>query len=295
MRAHRVAERLGRTGSLFATLDVSEGGGRGLRPIDDGPLRANEYAVGIEAAADPHRPIQVSEYFADFSDGPPPANPLPVLLRIALLLFPIALLMLAWRYTPLAGLLKPDAFEATLLAGGSWGPLLALGLFLLLGLLAFPLNVLIIATAAAFGIWPGLAYATVGALISATATYGFGRWLGPGILRNLLGARINPPSVRGFGAMASMAVTAVRLMPVAVALVNLVAGATKIRFTDYVMGTALGLLPGIVLMSVLGARLFHILEHPTVANALVLIGMVLACAGVTWLLQKLVSRMRHEA
>ena len=79
------------------------------------------------------------------------------------------------------------------------------------------------------------------------------------------------------------------------ALVNLVAGATKIRFTDYITGTALGLLPGIVLMSALGARLFHILEHPTAANALVLTGMVLACAGVTWLLQKLASRMRHDA
>jgi phospholipase D1/2 len=295
MEPARVAERIERTGSLFAVLSVPERGSRGLLPIDDGPLRFNEVPVGIEAAADPHRPIQASEYFADFSDGPPPANPLPVLLRIALLLFPIALLMVAWRYTPLSGLLRPGAFQTTLLAGGSWGPLLAVGLFLLLGLLAFPLNILIIATAAAFGIWPGLGYATVGALISAAATYAVGRWLGPGILRNLLGPRINRISqrVRRNGVMA---VTAVRLMPVApFALVNLVAGATKIRFTDYMMGTALGLLPGVVLMSALGARLFHILEHPTIVNALVLIGLVLACAGVTWLLQKLVSRMRHEA
>ena len=84
-------------------------------------------------------------------------------------------------------------------------------------------------------------------------------------------------------------------MPVApFALVNVVAGATRIRFTDYVLGTALGLLPGIALMSILGERLFHILEHPTVANALALIGMVLLCASVTWLLQKLVSRIRNE-
>jgi phospholipase D1/2 len=290
-----VAERLERTGSLFATLDGSEDGDRGLRPIDDGPLRANEVPVAIETAADPHRPTQVSEYLADLSEGPPPRNPLPVAIRIALLLLPVALLMLAWRYTPLAGLLQPSGFEATLHAGGSWGPLLAVGLFLLLGLLAFPLNVLIVGTAAAFGIWPGLGYAAAGALVSAIATYGLGRWLGPGILRNLLGARINriTQRVRRNGIMA---VTAVRLMPVApFTFVNLVAGATRIRFTDYILGTALGLLPGIVLMSVLGARLFHILEHPTVANALMLIGMVLLCASVTWLLQKLVSRLRHEA
>jgi phospholipase D1/2 len=292
-----VAARIARGGgSLSAAIDALEGGARQLRPIEDGRLGAGEPIAAIEAAADPRRPIDAAEFLADFSgDGPPPRSLLPALLRAALVLVPVALLMLAWRYTPLAGLLKPEAFQTAVQAGGSWGPAVALALFLLLGFLAFPVNVLIIGTAAVFGIWPGLAYAAVGALASAAVTYAVGRRIGSAPLRSLFGPRINriigKANRRGV-----MAVTMVRLLPVApFTLVNLVAGAMRIRFLDYMIGTALGLLPGVLLMSVLGDRLFRILERPTLANVLALLGVLLAWAGLTWLVQRLVSRARREA
>ena len=47
----------------------------------------------------------------------------------------------------------------------------------------------------------------------------------------------------------------VRLVPAApFTLVNLVAGAMRIRFLHYLAGTALGLLPGLAVMAALGAR-----------------------------------------
>ena len=291
--AEAVAAELARHGSLFALLDAHAEGARTLRPIADGRL-PREPVSGIEAAADPHRPMQVSEYLADIGEGAPPRNPLPTLVRIALVVVPIVLLGLAWHYTPLADLLQPRAIQAALHASGSWAPAAAIGLFLLLGFLAFPLNVLIVATAAAFGLWPGLLYAAAGALLSAAATYAAGRWIGPGVLRNLLGPRINRISSQ-VGRQGILAVTAVRLMPVApFGLVNLVAGAMRIRVLDYMAGTALGLLPGILLMSALGGRVFHILAHPSALNLLALGGALVLCAGVSWGLQKLVSRARHE-
>ena len=292
----KVATQLRRTGSLFGVVDAFNRGHRRLRPIEDGPLAAGEVAPLVEAAADPRRPVGATEFLADFSgNGPPPRSPVPVLLRACLVLLPILLLMLAWRYTPLAGLLDPAAFKAALNAGGHWGPLMALGFFLVLGFLAFPVNVLIIGTAAAFGVWPGLAYAAVGALVSAAATYGLGRGLGPGLLRTLLGPRVSRISQK-VSRNGILAVTIVRLMPVApFTLVNLVAGAMRIRFLDYMAGTALGLLPGVVLMSALGDRLFWILDRPSLANLLQLGAILVLWAGVTWLLQRVVSRLRHEA
>jgi uncharacterized membrane protein YdjX (TVP38/TMEM64 family) len=292
-----VAARIARgNGSLFAAIDALEGGARQLLPVEDGRLPAGEPIAAIEAAADPRRPIDAAEYLADFSgDGPPPRSMLPALLRGALVLVPVALLMLAWRYTPLAELMKPEAFQAALQAGGSWGPAVALALFLLLGFLAFPVNVLIIGTAAAFGAWPGLAYAAVGALASAAATYAVGRRVGKAPLRNLLGPRVNRIAGK-VNRNGIMAVTMVRLLPIApFTLVNLVAGAMRIRFLDYMAGTALGLLPGVLLMSALGDRLFRILERPTLSNVLALLAVLLAWAGLTWLVQRLVSRVRREA
>jgi phospholipase D1/2 len=49
-----------------------------------------------------------------------------------------------------------------------------------------------------------------------------------------------------------LAVAAIRLVPIApFTLVNLIAGASKIRFADYLLGTVIGMAPGLVLMSAL--------------------------------------------
>ncbi|MCK8782785.1 VTT domain-containing protein [Roseomonas sp. NAR14] len=289
----RVAAEIGRAGSLFAALDRLARVRRGLRRIEDGTLEDCPTVPGIEAAADPNRPIDPGEFLADFSEDPPRRR-MPWLLIGLLGLLPVLLLVLAWRYTPVPGLLRPGAVRSALEAGGHWGPLVALGLFLLLGFVAFPVNLLIIGTAAAFGTWPGLAYAAGGALLSAAATYALGRWLGPNLLRRVAGPRINRVT-RQIGRNGIMAVTAIRLIPVApFTLVNLVAGAIRIRFPDYMAGTALGLLPGVALMTALGDRLTRMILHPSLRGVLELSAILLAWIGLTWVLQKAVRRARHE-
>jgi phospholipase D1/2 len=190
--------------------------------------------------------------------------------------------------------MTPEAMRNALTAGGSWGPAVSVGLFLLLGFVAFPVNVLILGTAAAFGTWPGLAYAAVGAMVSAGATYWLGRRLGPNLLRRALGPRINRVS-QTVNRNGILAVTTIRMLPVApFTLVNLVAGAMRIRFLDYMIGTALGLLPGIALLSLVGEGLTRILEHPTPRNIGLLLLVLTAWAGVTWGLQTLFRRLRRE-
>jgi hypothetical protein len=61
------------------------------------------------------------------------------------------------------------------------------------------------------------------------------------------------------------------------------------------IGTALGLLPGVVLLSVLSDHLLRILDQPSLVNLLGLFAFLALWIGVTWLLQKFVSWMRREA
>jgi uncharacterized membrane protein YdjX (TVP38/TMEM64 family) len=85
----------------------------------------------------------------------------------------------------------------------------------------------------------------------------------------------------------------VRLVPVApFTLVNLVAGALKISLSDYLIGTALGLAPGLLAMSLLGDQLARILAGPTLFDVGVLIAVVVAWAGLSIALQPLLARAR---
>jgi phosphatidylserine/phosphatidylglycerophosphate/cardiolipin synthase-like enzyme/uncharacterized membrane protein YdjX (TVP38/TMEM64 family) len=293
-----VSARIKATGSILQAVDGLSAGGKSLRDVEDGDQPARSLLPGIERAADPRRPMETGEALADYLGhpdlAPPSGKPWPLLARAALMLVPVALLFLLWKMTPIAGYMTPEAMRNALTAGGSWGPAFSVGLFLLLGFVAFPVNVLILGTAAAFGTWPGLAYAAVGAMVSAAATYGLGRKLGPNLLRRVLGPRISRVS-QAVNRNGILAVTTIRLLPVApFTLVNLVAGAMRIRFLDYMVGTALGLLPGIALLSLVGEGLSRILENPTPRNIGMLVLVLAVWAGVTWGLQTLFRRLRRE-
>ncbi|MDJ0389813.1 VTT domain-containing protein [Roseomonas sp. E05] len=306
VRDRFLAEHLGATleqvaeatqgGSLFAALDRLGTRRRQLLPIEDGRLQEGEGLPQIEAVADPVRPLSSTVLLADFTAGNGHPHLMPLWLRIALVAGPILLLGIAWRYTPLADFLNPDTFSASMQSvNGAWGPAMALGLFMVLGLLAFPVNVLIVATAAAFGLWPGLMYAAVGALVSAFLTYLVGRRAGPDMLRKLMGPRINRIS-RGIARNGIMAVTMVRLMPVApFTLVNLVAGAIRIPMLDYMAGTALGLAPGLLLMTALGDRLIRIMQAPSLTDIIGFVLVLLAWAALSYGLQMLVGWFRRRA
>ena len=85
----------------------------------------------------------------------------------------------------------------------------------------------------------------------------------------------------------------IRLVPVApFTFINLVAGASRIRLHEYLLGTALGMAPGIIVMAALGHRTFQILAHPTAGNVALLGACVLAWIAASFGVQLLVSKLR---
>ena len=180
----------------------------------------------------------------------------------------VVLLMLAWRLTPLAALTSPHTIREwfTDIAAMPAAPAIVLAVFVVGGLLVFPVTLLIAATAATFGPWLGFAYAAAGAVASAVLTYGVGVLIGRETLENVLGPRLNRIR-RAITRHGVLAVATVRMVPMApFTVVNLAAGASRIPFTDYMLGTILGMLPGLVLMSALGHQIFNVLTAPTPLN-----------------------------
>ena len=248
-----------------------------------------------EYVADPRTPIDPTRLLSDAGTAVGRSKRRPLLAAAGILLTLSLFLGLAaaWRLTPLA---DPDALTSTMMA--LQGPLAALAvilIFVALGLVMFPVMVLIAVTAAVFGVWPGVLYAGLGALASAMVTYGIGRWLGPHGLRQFFGPRLNLIT-RSFARKGIPTVTLVRLVPIApFSVVNLAAGAICIPALDYILGTALGLLPGLIIMSVLGDRAITLIQQPSLAGVAAMIGLLVMAIGISVGLQMFISRRRDRA
>lgn len=288
-----VEQLLEQTGSLFATLDALKDRDHRLCPIQD-EMPAGFNLIG--AVADPVRPLEADRYLLDPSNEPVPQRRISSLLVIALCVIVVIALVLAWRYTPLAEWASPERLAAAFRAVAD-SPLsfpIVVGIYIVTGFIAFPITLLIAATAITFGTWEGLSIALTGSMANAMATYAAGRWLGADLLRRVMGPRINRVA-RKVKSNGILAVTTMRVMPTApFTLVNLVAGATRIRLLDYAIGTFLGLAPGIVIMSVLGGRLLEMMRHPSLLDIALIAGFLLLWAGLSYIMQLIVARLRDK-
>ena len=211
--------------------------------------------------------------------------------RLALLLLYLAVLGLvwmAWRDPAWRVLLSPvmlAEFGRQVLA---WplGPVWVLLAYVVAVALAMPVLALITLGVLIFGPWPGMAYALAGMVAGATVTYGLGRLTGAQVLDRLLKGRLQLMSThlhrRGL-----WAIVLLRALPVApFIVVNLGAGALRVRLRDYVLGTFLGLLPGTVLISLFMRQVQRAVRTATPGAWLALAGGVLLVAGALWWLNR---------
>ena len=155
-------------------------------------------------------------------------------------------------------------------ARSQYAPLLAIAAFVVGGLVVFPVLVLIAATAAALGPWIGFVSAGIGVLLSALTLFTIGRFLGHARLQRLLGRRAARIQRRVIG-KGVVAVAMIRMVPIApFSVVNLVAGASELSLRDFMLGTVLGMAPGIAVMAALGAQIADLARNASWANVLLL-------------------------
>ena len=160
--------------------------------------------------------------------------------------------------------------------------------------MVFPVLVLIAATAAALGPWLGFVSAAIGVLLSSLVLFGIGRVLGHVRLQRLLGRRSSRIQSRIIG-KGVVAVAMIRMVPIApFSIVNVVAGASKLSLRDFMIGTALGMAPGIAAMAALGAQIADLARNASWTNALLLgvaiVAWIAVCLGVQFLVTWLAGR-----
>jgi phosphatidylserine/phosphatidylglycerophosphate/cardiolipin synthase-like enzyme/uncharacterized membrane protein YdjX (TVP38/TMEM64 family) len=291
VKADDVAASLARHGSLVRAADELSANGHRLRPIDDGEPDEGGLSDVVERLADPPRPIRPSRLarhlLARF-------RPLLVALACGLVVLGIAL---AWRYTPLSTLVTADNVRAVLksVRGEAWAIVIVILVFVLASAIIFPLNLLILTTAAVFGPWLGILYGGAGTVSSALVMFFIGGQLGREALYRMLGKRWQH-GLEGVRKRGLLAVVTFRLLPIApFTFVNLAAGASGIRFVDFLVGTVIGMLPGLVLMSVMGDRIIRILAEPSAGDIAILLLCVVGLIGLAVAAQAFLGRRGDRA
>ncbi|VWC83045.1 VTT domain-containing protein [Burkholderia contaminans] len=290
-----VADAFARTERPNTALDrLRAKPGRTLRTLDPAVAPQLDALVPVSARLDPEQPIEPDRFVREFvpHDRHRPLTARFLALGMAVLL--VAALALAWRFTPLGERVNVASLAHALatLAQRPAAPALLLAGYVVAATFAVPITLLITATGLVFGAWPGVAYAAVGTMAAAAANYGIGRWLGRDAVRRLAGARANRLSEH-IGRRGVLAMAVLRLLPIApFTVVNLVAGASHIGLRDYLVGTAIGMLPGLVLTVTFAHQLTAALSHPRPGAFAWLAAIGLALVGISVLLVRVLRRWR---
>lgn len=268
----QVEAEVRRHGRLIPAVEALQKPGRTLVPLEPVTTPELDALIPDQAMFDPERPIDPDELVAQFV--PKDARrPVPRrLIGLGALAIGLALLAIAWRWTPLREWLNLASLIglARDLERLPFTPVAVVASYVIAGLLVVPVMLLIAVTGIVFGPVQGALYAFTGALLSAAVTYALGLWLGRETVRQLLGPRINRLS-RRIARRGILAMVIIRVLPVApFTVVNVVAGASHINFRDYLLGTALGMSPGIVLTVTFVHHLAEAVRNPSMGTVAVL-------------------------
>lgn len=196
--------------------------------------------------------------------------------KIAAVALALPLLACIWIFTPISRLANPAAVTAAMavIAASPWQFAIVLGCFMVAGIVVFPVLLLIMACAAVFGPVSGFVYSSAGMLASAALNYAIGMWLGREVLLNRLGPRFEATrsQLMRRGLITTAVVRAIPGSPFA--LVSVAAGASNIRFLDYLIGTAIGIMAPVIVVTVATQQASRLLSEPSASQFAVLAGVI---------------------
>jgi phospholipase D1/2 len=206
-----------------------------------------------------------------------------------------AALALVWTRSPLKDIVTREnaAGLAATFSGYWWAPLVVLVAYTPASLIMFPRWIITMTAVLAFGPWEGIVIAMSGVILAGLATFAPGRLVDRETVRRIAGPRLNPVA-RFMERKGLVAVTLIRLVPIApFPVVNLLMGALRVKTWQFVAGTFIGMLPGMIAATVLADQVAAALEDPTRVNFWVVAAAVLALAAIAYFGQRYVRR--HSA
>ena len=212
--------------------------------------------------------------------------------KIAAIAVAIALLAAAWRWTPLAEIATAENILAwtRTVRGTWWAPFALVAAYVVGAFLLFPRPVITLVSVLTFGVWLGVAYGMAGVLVAALVTYAAGRLLPEATVRRITGDALESvgKKLREHGIVAIFAANMLPTPPFAVQ--NMIAGAVRIRLWQFMLGTFLALLPGMVAWTVFGDQIATAMEGSGKVNYWLIGGAVVLLVGFTFVARRWLAK-----
>jgi phospholipase D1/2 len=291
----KIAEAISSKNSLLGAVEALRGANHTLRPfVTDVPQWASSL-LPEAAIFDPERPLDKERLIEEFipSDGDESAS--RPFLRGALLLVLLMVLAGLWKWSPLRDWID---LQTLLTWSGSFreNPM-ALPIVILIyvvgGIVMFPVLLLIFMTVFTFEPLAGILYSLAGCLSSAIAGYGAGNVIGFDLVRRLARGHLNQLS-RRLARHGLDAIIFFRLVPILpFTVVNLIAGASRLRLRDYILGTVIGMVPGILFITLFQTSLARAISNPQLLHFFILITITAIIIAATHILKKWLNRASY--
>lgn len=291
----RVHSTIEKSGSLAAAIEELRDGDRTLEELDgrEAPKIFDSY-VYETSLIDPGCPAPPAELIDQFlPEEVKHSGFRPAVWGIVTLLILLGLAAV-WTWTPLRQYLDLGLIlqKMSAIADKRSAPLIVVAAFIAGGIVHLPVTLLIVATAMTFSPLPAFVYSLAGSLASATVAYWFGRYMGRDAVSRFAGRRINRLSSK-LAKQGVLTVAMIRIFPIGpYSLINIAAGASQIRFGDFLAGSAIGLTPGLLAITFLGGHLGQSLRYPKVANFIFVAAVILFLIGAKILVRRWLRRRR---
>ncbi len=219
------------------------------------------------------------------------------LLRLSFPLLLLFALGLSWKFLDPA-LIDSISNSVRNIPNTPWAGFLVVGIYCLLSLFVFPISILLYGTILSFGLFPGILYCFAGTMTAAIMNYYFGAWFSQKQVFKFLDNRRLSDLKDALRSPSLATVMIIRLTPVApFTIENYLAGAVGVNLRLYIVGTFLGLMPGIFCIALITTALSPYVKNPlyyipiyfgmsTVLLLLIVIGKKIARAIARRRLQK---------
>ena len=292
----RLSTTLAETDSLLKTIDSLRGSKRSLMKLEINrkPLIDGVDLVPERDLLDPEKPVKFDQMMDRFVYEEDEENQTGKRQWVKLIAVLSLLLALAasWRWTPMSEWIDIESLGGWVYAmkGSLLVPVAVMGIYVAGSMLMVPVTLLVGATGIVFSPTIGTLYALAGCLLSGLTAYAVGAKVGRDTIRKLSGKR-TAHLIRRLADNGIIAVAIIRNLPVApFTIVNMIAGASHIKLKDFLVGTAIGMLPGILGVVVFSDRLLNAVRNPGWFNVSIAAGVAVLIGIGSWWINWRLSR-----
>ena len=271
----QVEESLSDTGSLIAAIDSLQSEGRSLRELDCSIRDEINNMVPDSGLIDPPEPFSPDYFVAQYvPEKTRDSGRRRLLMFIGVIVMLLGLAAL-WRWTPLHDAISPALIRQYLNVFASDGikAVVAIAGFIIASLLMVPVTLLAVIGGIVFDGWQAFVVVMTGAMVASLIGFISGRLFGRRAIDLLGGPRVNQISKR-IAKRGTVAVAILRLIPIApFAVFNLLAGSSRVGLRQFMLGSLMGLAPGMGAITLFSNSLWKAMTAPSLEN-LVLVSLV---------------------